>query len=77
MGVSFLGWLYGYDYNFLNLELIDIFFFRNGAGGYQSTCNQGASINLGQRDETLMTNTGFIRGSFVSTPAKKNIDMAQ
>ena len=34
---------------------------------FQTTCNQGASFNLGQRDETLMTNTGFIRGSFVSS----------
>merc|ERR1711935_161681 len=30
---------------------------------YQSTCNQGATV-YGMRDESLMTNTGFIRGSF-------------
>ena len=40
-------------------------YFRNGLPGFQSTCNQGLSLNS-QRSETLMTHTGFIRGSFVS-----------
>jgi hypothetical protein len=40
-------------------------YFRNGNPGFQSTCNQGLSLNS-QRSETLMTHTGFIRGSFVS-----------
>jgi len=38
-------------------------YFRNGQAERQSTCNQGLSLNQ-QRSETLMTHTGFIRGSF-------------